>query len=94
MHPPFGFVLFCLLGIAPPSIKTADIYWGAILGGPPRVILVIIVILWPGSVTYWLDKGPKLDPSKIQIEIPQIDMQPIEFGQPPNALPIEALETR
>jgi tripartite ATP-independent transporter DctM subunit len=30
MHPPFGFALFYLRGIAPRSIKTADIYWGAI----------------------------------------------------------------
>ena len=32
MHPPFGFALFYLRGIAPPSIKTSDIYWGAIRG--------------------------------------------------------------
>src|SRR5262249_36520539 len=30
MHPPFGFALFYLRGIAPKSIRTADIYWGAI----------------------------------------------------------------
>src|SRR4029079_6944835 len=29
MHPPFGFALFYLRGIAPKSIKTSDIYWGA-----------------------------------------------------------------
>jgi hypothetical protein len=47
-----------------------------------QVILVAIVILWPGSVTYWLDKKSNVDPSKIQIEIPQIDLPPIDFGQP------------
>src|ERR1044071_8919200 len=30
MHPPFGFALFYLRGIAPKSIKTSEIYWGAI----------------------------------------------------------------
>ena len=83
MHPPFGFALFYLRGIAPPSVKTSDIYWGAIPWVVLQVILVAIVILWPGSVTYWLDKGSNVDPSKIQIEIPQIDLPPIDFGQPP-----------
>ncbi len=26
-----------------------------------QLILVAIVIFWPQSVTYWLDKGPKVD---------------------------------
>src|SRR2546429_4243282 len=56
MHPPFGFALFYLRGIAPPTIKTSDIYWGAIPWVFLQVILVIIVIFWPGSVTYWIDK--------------------------------------
>jgi len=43
------------------------------------VILVIIVIAWPGSVTYWLDRGPKIDPDKVKIEIPQFDMPPLDF---------------
>ena len=30
MHPPFGFALFYLRSVAPASIKTTDIYWGAI----------------------------------------------------------------
>jgi tripartite ATP-independent transporter DctM subunit len=82
MHPPFGFALFYLRGIAPPSVKTSDIYWGAIPWVVLQVILVAIVILWPGSVTYWLDKGPKMDPSKVQIEIPQFDLPPIQFEPP------------
>jgi tripartite ATP-independent transporter DctM subunit len=76
MHPPFGFALFYLRGIAPKSVRTVDIYWGAIPWVFLQVILVIIVIFWPGSVTYWLDRGPKVDPSKIQIEIPEIDLPP------------------
>ena len=62
MHPPFGFALFYLRGIAPPSIKTSDIYWGAIPWVVTQVILVVIVILWPGSVTYWIDKAVEFDP--------------------------------
>jgi tripartite ATP-independent transporter DctM subunit len=83
MHPPFGFALFYLRGIAPPSIKTSDIYWGAIPWVVLQVILVAIVIFWPGSVTYWIDKATNVDPSKIQIEIPQIDLPPIQFDPAP-----------
>jgi len=83
MHPPFGFALFYLRGIAPPSIKTSDIYWGAIPWVFLQVILVVIVIFWPGSVTYWLDKGTGIDPSKVQIDIPVPDMPPPpDFGPP------------
>ena len=82
MHPPFGFALFYLRGIAPPSVKTSDIYWGAIPWVFLQVILVAIVILWPGSVTYWIDKVSNVDPSKIQIDIPQIELPPIQFDQP------------
>ena len=73
MHPPFGFALFYLRGIAPPSIKTSDIYWGAIPWVFLQVILVIIVILWPQSVTYWIDKPTNVDPNSIQINVPQTD---------------------
>ena len=82
MHPPFGFALFYLRGIAPPSVKTSDIYWGAIPWVVLQVILVAIVILWPGSVTYWIDKVSNVDPSKIQIDIPQIELPPIQFDPP------------
>jgi hypothetical protein len=48
-----------------------------------QVILVAIVIMWPGSVTYWLGKGTGVDPSKIQIEIQLPDMPPpLDFGPP------------
>jgi tripartite ATP-independent transporter DctM subunit len=76
MHPPFGFALFYLRGIAPKSVKTSYIYWGAVPWVFLQVILVCIVIFWPGSVTYWLGKGPKIDPSKVQIDIQMPDMPP------------------
>jgi tripartite ATP-independent transporter DctM subunit len=64
MHPPFGFALFYLRGIAPKSIKTSEIYWGAIPWIGTMVILVAIVILWPQSVSYFIDKPVAYDPSK------------------------------
>ena len=73
MHPPFGFALFYLRGITPPSVKTADIYWGAIPWLVLQVILVAILIIWPESVTYWISKAPQVDPNtiKFEIEIPE-----------------------
>jgi tripartite ATP-independent transporter DctM subunit len=82
MHPPFGFALFYLRGIAPPTIKTSEIYSGAIPWVVLQVILVVIVIFWPGSVTYWLDKPVNTDPSKIKIEIPQINLPPLDLSPP------------
>jgi tripartite ATP-independent transporter DctM subunit len=83
MHPPFGFALFYLRGIAPASVKTSEIYWGAIPWVCLQVILVVIVIFWPGSVTYWISKGPGLDPSKVNIQIEPPELPPlIEFGPP------------
>ena len=80
MHPPFGFALFYLRGIAPRSIKTTDIYLGAIPWLFLQVLLVIVLIAWPGSVTYWLDKGPTVDPSTIRIDIPQLDLPPLDLN--------------
>src|SRR5689334_7485097 len=82
MHPPFGFALFYLRGIAPPTIKTSEIYWGAIPWVLLQLILVLIVILWPGSVTYWIDRSTRIDPSKIKIEIQMPDMPPLNFDTP------------
>ena len=79
MHPPFGFALFYLRGIAPKSIKTSDICWGAIPWIGSMVILVAIVILWPASVTFWIDRTTKIDPSKVKIEIQMPEMPPLNF---------------
>jgi tripartite ATP-independent transporter DctM subunit len=65
MHPPFGFALFYLRGIAPPSIKSTDIYMGAIPWLFLQVALVMILIVWPGSVTYWLDNAPQLNQQQV-----------------------------
>jgi tripartite ATP-independent transporter DctM subunit len=81
MHPPFGFALFYMRSIAPPEVKSSDIYWGAIPWVVLQLIMVSIVIAWPGLVTDFISKGPTVDPSKIQIEIPTIEEEapPIEI---------------
>ena len=70
MHPPFGFALFYLRGIAPKSIKTSDIYWGAIPWVVLQVILVGILIAFPELVTYFLDPVNIQDLDKIEIIVP------------------------
>ena len=87
MHPPFGFALFYLRGIAPrDTVPSSDIYWGAIPWVILQLMLVAIVIVWPASVTYWLDKAPPMDPSKVEIRIPSLEIPgapSFNIGPPP-----------
>ncbi|MEN5083297.1 TRAP transporter large permease subunit [Bosea sp. TWI1241] len=66
MHPPFGFALFYLRGIAPPEVKTRDIYLGSIPWIGLQLLLVALMIVFPGMVTYWLEKPPVADPAAIE----------------------------
>ncbi|MFA5081029.1 MAG: TRAP transporter large permease subunit [Hydrogenophilaceae bacterium] len=50
MHPPFGFALFYLRSVAPAEVKTSDIYWGAIPFVIIQVVMVILVLSFPGMV--------------------------------------------
>ncbi len=83
MHPPFGFALFYLRGIAPKEVRSRDIYWGAVPWLFLQLILVGVVIIWPESVTYWLDRGTGVDPSTVRIDVPMPDLSdeppPIQF---------------
>jgi tripartite ATP-independent transporter DctM subunit len=88
MHPPFGFALFYLRSVAPRTeyidkilgkrlapVTTGQIYWGAVPFVIIQVIMVGIVIAFPQLVLGGLERGPKVDPSKVKIEIPQMDYQ-------------------
>src|SRR6185436_2539584 len=81
MHPPFGFALFYLRSIAPKEIKSSAIYWGAIPWVVLQLIMVAIVIFWPGLVTFMLDKPSGIDPTTIKIELPQTEFQKDEEQQ-------------
>jgi len=69
MHPPFGFALFYLRGIAPPSIKSSDIYLGAIPWLGLQILLVLILIFYPEIVTGFLDKPATQDIQAIEIKL-------------------------
>ena len=53
LTPPFGFALFYLRGIAPTSISTTQIYKGAVPFVGIQILMLMIISLFPGLVT-WL----------------------------------------
>jgi TRAP-type mannitol/chloroaromatic compound transport system permease large subunit len=96
MHPPFGFALFYLRSVAPretymdritgkpiEGITTGQIYWGAVPFVFIQVVMVILVILFPAMVMHYKGVGTGIDPSKVKIDVPGLDIpqQPdIEFN--------------
>jgi tripartite ATP-independent transporter DctM subunit len=66
MHPPFGFALFYLRGVAPKEVKSSDIYWGAVPWVVLQLILVATIIFWPGLVTSWIDHSVPDAPAAIE----------------------------
>lgn len=55
LTPPFGFALFYLRGVAPPSIKTSDIYKGVVPFIGLQFVAMILICVFPALVT-WLPK--------------------------------------
>jgi tripartite ATP-independent transporter DctM subunit len=52
LTPPFGFALFYLRGVAPPGITTAQIYRGAVPFIAIQAVGLLLIILFPGLVTW------------------------------------------
>jgi len=98
MHPPFGFALFYLRSVAPAKeyrdkitgkmmapITTMQIYWGAVPFVIIQVLMVGIVILFPQMVMVYKSDASTVDPTKLEIVIPQGESQGPAEGQPPPA---------
>ncbi len=96
MHPPFGFALFYLRSVSPSEsyidrvtgkrmdpITTGQIYWGAMPFVVIQVIMVLLVILFPAMVMHYKGAASTIDPNKVKIEVPQIELPPIQFGPTP-----------
>ncbi|HQR04922.1 MAG: TRAP transporter large permease subunit [Proteobacteria bacterium] len=66
MHPPFGFALFFLRSVAPKAVKSTDIYWGAVPFVVIQIIMVGLIIAFPGLVSAGLDKTPTLSGQELQ----------------------------
>jgi|TARA_B110000483_G_scaffold122492_1_gene147641 tripartite ATP-independent transporter DctM subunit len=50
LTPPFGFALFYLKGVAPPELRTSMIYKGVIPFLLIQIIVLILVVMFPGLV--------------------------------------------
>jgi TRAP-type mannitol/chloroaromatic compound transport system permease large subunit len=82
MHPPFGYALFYLRSVAPlkpyidrltkkevQPVTTMQIYWGAIPFVLIQIVMVGLIIAFPGIVSSGLDKEEKIDLDKIQMQM-------------------------
>lgn len=83
MHPPFGFALFFLRSVAPDrdyvdrvtgkstaSVTTGQIYWGAVPFVVIQIIMVGLLIAYPGLTSPGADDAPKIDPATVQVLVP------------------------
>jgi GntP family gluconate:H+ symporter len=83
MHPPFGFALFYLRSVAPtedykdrltqrliPKVTTGQIYWGAVPFVVIQVIMVGLIIAFPGLVSSGSDKAATENTDNVQIMMP------------------------
>jgi TRAP-type mannitol/chloroaromatic compound transport system permease large subunit len=89
MHPPFGFALFYLRSVAAhedytdrvtkkpvAKVTTEQIYWGAVPFVCIQVIMIALVISFPGLVTSAFEKEQKIDINKVKIELPPDEPAP------------------
>jgi tripartite ATP-independent transporter DctM subunit len=56
LTPPFGWSLFFLRGVAPPAIKTTDIYRGIVPFVGMQILALVLVFFFPAIAT-WLPKA-------------------------------------
>jgi TRAP-type mannitol/chloroaromatic compound transport system permease large subunit len=95
MHPPFGFALFYLRSVAPRDsyidrvsgkrmepVTTGQIYWGAVPFVIIQCIMVALVIAFPKMVMHYKGTGPTVDPAKVDFQLPQLDLPPLDLGPP------------
>ena len=87
MHPPFGFALFYLRSVAPANsytdrvtgqniepVRTTQIYWGAVPFVLIQIIMVGLIIAFPGLVSGGLEKAKEIDTSNVTIEAQPSDI--------------------
>ncbi len=81
MHPPFGFSLFYLRSVAPKTpyqdkvtgqrmapVTTGQIYWGAVPFVCIQLVMIAVVMAFPGMVMHY--KGPPIDTSNVTFQVP------------------------
>ncbi|WP_397409093.1 TRAP transporter large permease subunit [Polaromonas sp.] len=104
MHPPFGFALFYLRSVAPikeytdkvtkkliQPVTTMQIYWGAVPFVLIQIVMVGLIIAFPGIVSSGLDKVEKIDLDKV---ILQVQEEPVEAPPAPGSAAEAAAEQK
>ncbi|MFT0532751.1 TRAP transporter large permease [Castellaniella hirudinis] len=82
MHPPFGFALFYLRSVAPKDdykdkitgqpiakVTTGQIYWGSIPFIVIQIVIVVVVLAYPGMVTHYKADRPVVNVEDIQLDM-------------------------
>ena len=101
MHPPFGFALFFLRSVAPTEpyidkvtqkstapVTTMQIYWGAVPFVLIQIIMVSVIIAFPGIVSSGLDKAEVYDMDKIRLQMEtELLSEPPAMPEPEATLP-------
>lgn len=83
MHPPFGLALYNLRSVAPPSIKTSQIYLGAIPFLMLQMLMVALLVAFPD-----LASTPAAAPTLSDREVEEMLQQPIPtLTDPESAAP-------
>jgi competence protein ComGC len=49
-----------------------------------QIVMVLLVITFPSMVMHYKGAASTIDPNTIKIEIPQVELPPLDFGQPKN----------
>jgi TRAP-type mannitol/chloroaromatic compound transport system permease large subunit len=94
MHPPFGFALFYLRSVAPasdyidrltsksiPRVTSGQIYWGAVPFVLIQVLMVGLIIAFPGFVTGGLGKAAPVDNSNVKFDFqPDYEKKNMDAG--------------
>ena len=104
MHPPFGFALFYLRSVAPvraytdkltkkliQPVTTMQIYWGAVPFVLIQLVMVGLIIAFPGIVSSGLDKVEKIDLDKV---ILQVQEEPVQAAPAPGSAAETAAEKK
>ena len=82
MHPPFGFALFYLRSVAPhddytdkvtknpiKKVTIEQIYWGSVPFVLIQILMVGLIIAFPGLVSTNTNKGPTIDADKVLMQM-------------------------
>ena len=93
MHPPFGFALFYLRSVAPTlpytdrvtkkliqPVTTMQIYWGAVPFVVIQIIMVGLIIAFPGIVSSEIEKPKVVDMESIRLQM-EADVNQLEAAE-------------